>query len=346
MNLLKRFVKPPSGFFKALISLSLLLVALGLIRLFTFSGKVGSDDDLYQKYFKDHYRIYAVNIPHDLNFSGEPAPVEDFEVRERLDREFLINTYWQSQTLLLIKRANRWLPSISRILKKHGIPDDFKYLAVVESGFQLNVSPKGAAGFWQFIPSTAQAYGLTITEEIDERYHFEKSTEAACKFFKESYKTFGNWTLVAASFNLGITGIQKQLERQKVNSYYDLLLNEETGRYLFRVLAMKEILSNPAQYGFILRKKDLYPALPGKVMVIDSTINSLPDFAQKLGTNYKLLRFYNPWLKGDKLSNPENKRFSILVPSENAKNYKALVKEAEALEEKNGQRDTVIPPAQ
>lgn len=344
MSIIRRFIKIPGGFFKAIASLVLLLVVLGILRLFTFSGKVGSDDDLYQKYFKDHYRIYAVNIPHDLNFCGEPAPVEDFEVRERLDREFLVNTYWQSQTLLLIKRSNRWLPAISRILKKNGIPDDFKYLAVVESGFQLNVSPKGAAGFWQFIPSTAEAYGLVINDEIDERYHFEKATEAACKFFKESYKTFGNWTLVAASFNLGITGIQKQLERQKVKSYYDLLLNEETGRYLFRVLAMKEILSNPDRYGFVIRKKDLYPSLPGKIMVVDSGITSLPDFAQRLGTNYKMLKYYNPWLKTDKLSNPEKRRHSLLIPSENAQNYKALVKEAEALEEKNGMRDTLAQP--
>lgn len=344
MSIIRRYVKLPGGFFKAIASLVLLLVVLGILRLFTFSGKVGSDDDLYQKYFKDHYRIYAVNIPHDLNFCGEAAPVEDFEVRERLDREFLVNTYWQSQTLLLIKRSNRWLPAISRILKKNGVPDDFKYLAVVESGFQLNVSPKGAAGFWQFIPSTAEAYGLVVNEEIDERYHFEKATEAACKFFKESYKTFGNWTLVAASFNLGITGIQKQLERQKVKSYYDLLLNEETGRYVFRVLAVKEILSDPSRYGFVLRKKDLYPALPGKIMVVDSSITSLPEFAQKLGTNYKMLKYYNPWLKTDKLSNPEKRKYSLLIPSENAQNYKALVKEAEALEEKNGLRDTLPKP--
>lgn len=344
MSIIRRFVKIPGGFFKAIASLLLLLVVLGILRLFTFSGKVGSEDDLYQKYFKDHYRIYAVNIPHDLNFCGEAAPVEDFEVRERLDREFLVNTYWQSQTLLLIKRSNRWLPTISRILKKNGIPDDFKYLAVVESGFQLNVSPKGAAGFWQFIPSTAEAYGLVINDEIDERYHFEKATEAACKFFKESYKTFGNWTLVAASFNLGVTGMQKQLERQKVNSYYDLLLNEETGRYVFRVLAMKEILSNPDRYGFVLRKKDLYPSLPGKIMVVDTGITSLPAFAQSLGTNYKMLKYYNPWLKTDKLSNPEKRKYSLLIPSENAQNYKALVKEAEALEEKNGIRDTLAKP--
>lgn len=344
MSIIRRFVKIPGGFFKAIASLLLLLVVLGILRLFTFSGKVGSEDDLYQKYFKDHYRIYAVNIPHDLNFCGEAAPVEDFEVRERLDREFLVNTYWQSQTLLLIKRSNRWLPTISRILKKNGIPDDFKYLAVVESGFQLNVSPKGAAGFWQFIPSTAEAYGLVINDEIDERYHFEKATEAACKFFKESYKTFGNWTLVAASFNLGVTGMQKQLERQKVKSYYDLLLNEETGRYVFRVLAMKEILSNPDRYGFVLRKKDLYPSLPGKIMVVDTGITSLPAFAQSLGTNYKMLKYYNPWLKTDKLSNPEKRKYSLLIPSENAQNYKALVKEAEALEEKNGMRDTLAKP--
>jgi membrane-bound lytic murein transglycosylase D len=339
----KIFNKVPAPVYKLIISFAFLLSALGVIRLFSFYGKVGSDDDQYQKYFKDHYRIYSVNVPHDLNFAGEPVPLQDFEVRERIDREFLVNTYWQSQTILLAKRSNRWLPIIAGILKRNDIPDDFKYLAVVESGFTQNVSSKGAAGFWQFIPSTAEAFGLTINEEIDERYHPEKATEAACKFFKQAYKQFGNWTLVAASFNLGTNGIQKQLDRQNVKSYYDLLLNEETGRYVFRVLAMKEILSNPQNYGFVLRKKDLYSPLPGKFTKVDSTISNLTLFAEQHGTNYKMLKYYNPWLRTDKLTNPDKKVYSIKIPHESVMNYKELLKEVETLNPEQPIQDTILP---
>jgi len=335
--------KVPAPVYKLVISFVFLLSALAVIRLFSFYGKVGSDDDQYQKYFKDHYRIYSVNVPHDLNFAGEPAPLQDFEVRERIDREFLVNTYWQSQTILLAKRSNRWLPIISGILKKNGIPDDFKYLAVVESGFTQNVSSKGAAGFWQFIPSTAEAFNLTINDEIDERYHPEKSTEAACRFFKESYKQLGNWTLVAASFNLGINGIQKQLDKQQVKSYYDLLLNEETGRYVFRVLAIKEILSNPQNYGFVLRKKDLYPPLPGSFTKVDSTISNLTTFAEQHGTNYKMLKYYNPWLRSDKLSNPDKKIYTLKIPHKSVENFTELMKEVETLNPEQPILDTILP---
>lgn len=338
------FNRRPGRFIKLLISLATFLMLIGMLRIFSFAEKRTADDELYDKYFRDHYRIYAVNVPHDLNFAGEPVPMEDFEVRERLDREFLVNTYWQSQTLLLIKRSNRWLPQISRILKQNGIPDDFKYLAVAESGFQHNVSSKGAAGFWQFIPSTAEAYGLLINDEVDERYHFEKSTEAACRMFREAYQKFGNWTLVAASFNLGTNGLQRQIEKQKVNSYYDLLLNEETGRYVFRVLALKEILSNPNRYGFLVRKKDLYPPLPGKTVVVDSTISNLTQFAEQHQTNYKMLKVFNPWLRSDKLSNPDKRKFRIHIPNESVKNYKELIKEAENLDAAQPVSDTTQVP--
>jgi membrane-bound lytic murein transglycosylase D len=222
---------------------------------------------------------------------------------------------------LLHKRANRWFPVIEPILKKNGIPDDFKYIPLIESQLTNVISPQGATGFWQLVEPTAKQYGLEITEDVDERYNVVKSTEAACKYFKEAYKQFNNWTLVAASYNLGMTGIQSQLNRQKVNSYYDVLLTEETARYIYRLLAMKEIISRPKVYGFILRKKDLYPVIPTKRIVIDSSIRSLADFALTEGINYKYLKLFNPWLRTGSLPNPEKKKYILEIPKNGNKFY-------------------------
>lgn len=329
MKLKELLNKLPSRTWKALISMSILLIILGIIRLFTFSAKREINDELYRKYFADNYKIFAVNIPANLNFAGEQVPLQDFEVRERIDREFLVNTYWQSQTMLLMKRANRWLPLISSILKQQNIPDDFKYLAIVESGFTHAVSNKGAAGFWQFIPSTAQAYGLTISEEIDERYHVEKSTEAACKLLNDCHKSLKNWTLVAASFNMGLNGVQRQMTKQKVDSYYDLMLNDETSRYVFRILAIKEIFQHPRDYGFVIRKKDLYPPIQSQTIQIDTSITNLTLFAEKAGINYKLLKYFNPWLRSEVLSNPNSKQYQIKVPHQSVKDFDELMRLAE-----------------
>lgn len=320
----------PSTLWKVVVSLVFLFGLLGLNRLFNYSAKIESNDDLYQKYFNDNYKIFAINIPDNLNFASEQVPIQDFEVRERIDREFLVNTYWQSSTLLLAKRSNRWFPIISPILKKNGIPEDFKYLAVVESGFLHGVSPKGAAGYWQFIPSTAKEYNLRVDDEIDERYHVEKSTEAACQFFNESYKQLNNWTLVAASFNMGVNGVKRQLIRQEVKSYYDLLLNEETARYVFRILAMKEILEDPRRYGFVFRKKDLYPPIPVEKIKVDTSINSLPIFAESLGLNYKLLKYFNPWIRTDNLKVKSSESFVLTIPSKEVKDYDLLMRMANA----------------
>ncbi len=320
----------PSASWKILISFVFLFGLLGMSRLFNYSAKIKTNDDLYQKYFNDNYKIFAVNVPDDLNFAGEKVPLQDFEVRERIDREFLVNTYWQSSTLLLAKRSNRWFPVIAPILKRNNIPEDFKYLAVVESGFLHGISPKGAAGYWQFIPSTAKAYGLRVDDDIDERYHVEKSTEAACKYFNDSYKQLGSWTLVAAAFNMGVSGVQKQLIRQQVSSYYDLLLNEETARYVFRILAMKEILSNPRRYGFVFRKKDLYPKIQTTKVKIDTTIKNLPSFAESQGLNYKLLKYFNPWIRTDELKVGANESFTISLPHESVKDYDLLMRMANA----------------
>src|SRR5690606_31951189 len=225
------------------------------------------------------YRITAIEIPEDLNFAGEPVPFDDPEIMERVDREFLVNAYWQSNALLLMKRAHKFFPIIEPILAKNGIPDDFKYLALAESGLQNVVSPVGATGFWQIMPATGKEYGLEVNKNVDERYHVEKSTEVACRYLKKSKERFGSWTLAAAAYNAGPAGIQKFMGIQKVDAYYDLLLGEETGRYVFRILAIKEILSNPEKYGFHLNKEDLYTAVPTFNVEVMEPILNFADFA-------------------------------------------------------------------
>mgnify|MGYP001589560872 FL=1 len=192
---------------------------ISLIKLFSYSISDNLSDADYQDYFNASYKTFSIRIPKNLNFAGEKTPITDFSVREATERELVINTYWQSQSLLLHKRANRWFPVIEPILEKNGIPADFKYIALIESQLTNVVSPQGATGFWQIIESTGNGYGMEITEEVDERYHVVKSTEAACKYFKEAYKIFNNWTLVAASYNLGMGGVQGQLDKQRVSNY-------------------------------------------------------------------------------------------------------------------------------
>lgn len=296
-------------------------ILLSVFKLFTYSLSDNLSDSDYEDYFNANYKVFSVRIPKNLNFAGEKVPITDFTVREAVERELVVNTYWQSQSLLIHKRANRWFPMIEATLKKHNIPDDFKYIAIIESQLTNAVSPQGATGFWQFIESTATGYGMEINEEVDERYNVEKATEAACKYFKEAYKIFNNWTLVAASYNLGMGGIQGHLNRQKVDSYYDLHLNEETGRYVYRILAMKEIIGRPKVYGYMLRKKDLYPALATKKVVVDSTIHNLADFALAQNTTYKVLKMFNPWLRSTALSNTQKKRYVIEIPKNGVKIY-------------------------
>ena len=260
------------------------------------------------------YHVFACDIPKNLGFAGEKLPVENFDVRERIDRELLVNTFWQSQTLLFYKRANRWFPVIEPILKQYGIPDDFKYLALIESGLINTVSPSGAVGYWQFLDNTAKNYGLEINEDVDERYHIEKSTEAACKYFKEAKEELGNWTLAAGSYNMGIGGMKKQVEKQRVNSYYDLMLNDETSRYVFRIIAVKELILHPLAYGYHLRKKDLYPQVPSYVVTVDSTIKNIVDFAAKYNTSYKFIKLLNPWLRQNTLLNKTHKTYTVKIP--------------------------------
>lgn len=302
---------------KTLIGAVAILSAIIVAQLFLFSAKKEDpmSDNLFQKHFNTNYKVYALTLPEEIDFAGEPVPLHILDVRERLDRELLVNTYWQSQTLLFHKRANRYFPIIEPILEKHNIPNDFKYLSLIESGFQNVVSPAGATGFWQFMKDTGIEYGLEISNEVDERYHLEKSTEAACRYLKRAYDRYGSWAMAAASYNLGMNGIHRQMERQNASNYYDLLLVEETGRYVFRILAMKEIFSDPRKYGFHFRESDLYPPIETYTVVVDSSVMDFASFAFAHDINYKILKIFNPWLRDTYLRNPSGKRYEISIPA-------------------------------
>jgi hypothetical protein len=303
-----------SNTIKAIVSLNLILTGIFIFYLFSSSQTEENEEKQYHNDFQHNYAIYNVNIPQNIEFAGEKVPLQYFDVYQTIDREFLVNTYWQSQTLLFLKRANSLFPIIEPILRKNNIPDDFKYLAMIESGLLNVVSPSGARGIWQFLPKTAKEYGLEINTEVDERYNLEKSTQAACDFFNKSYATFKNWTLVAASFNMGIGGLKRQLKRQLTNNYWDLLLNSETARYVNRIIAVKYIMQSPDKYGFKIRKKDLYPPLEYKKIEIDSTIDNFALFAYEHNINYKLLKIYNPWLRQSYLKNKKRKKYQIAIP--------------------------------
>jgi membrane-bound lytic murein transglycosylase D len=254
------------------------------------------------------------DFPVKLDFAGEETPLKISDVKERLDRELLVNVNLHASTILAIKRANRAFSIIEPILKKNGIPDDFKYLAVIESGLVNVVSPAGARGVWQFMPDTAKERKMEVNDNVDERYDIEKSTEAACSYFLSAKGKFGSWTLAAASYNGGMTGVNKQIDIQKVSNYYDLLLTEETSRYVFRILALKEIMKNPLKYGFNLLPGDKYEILPTKKIEIDSSITDLASFAKSQGINYKILKIHNPWLREAKLLNNTGKKYQIEIP--------------------------------
>lgn len=274
--------------------------------------------------FPQNYKIISPNIPEQILFAGEGVPIENFEVYERIDREVLVNTYWHSATILALKRAARWFPVIEPILKQKNIPDDFKYLAVVESNLENVVSPAGATGFWQFIKSTANKYGLEINDEVDERYDVEKSTLAACDYLNEAYLQFGSWTMAAASYNSGINGIEKWKNIQKTNNYYNLVLGSESSRYIARIIAIKLIMENPRLYGYDLSQNDLYGTLKYKEVVLDSSVKDFAEYAETLGINYKTLKLYNPWLRDSSIKNKSKKEYKIKVPEEGSIN---LIKE-------------------
>ena len=254
-------------------------------------------------------------LPEQLDFAGESLALNMMEVKEKLDREILVNTYWQSNNLLMLKRSSKYFPIIEPILSRNSIPNDFKYLALIESGLQNVVSPAGAAGYWQIMKSTGRENGLEINNEIDERYHIEKSTQVACDYLNEAYERFGNWTLAAASYNMGMAGTARRLSEQGVKSYYDLLLNSETARYVYRIAAVKHINENLEEFGYVYHQDQGYSFPEMDTISVHSEVPDWISWAKTQGITYNTLRNYNPWIQSQQLSNSTNKAYHIWVPS-------------------------------
>ena len=261
-----------------------------------------------------NYKIHSIPIPDSLTFSGETVDLNENDLIQRFDKEILVNTYWQSNTLQLIKRSRKFFKIIEPILKKEGVPDDFKYLAVIESGLENLRSPKGAKGIWQIMRGTGRELGLEINNNVDERYNLELSTIAACRYIKKAKNKFGTWTLAAAAYNRGMSGVNRALKKQNVKSYYDLLLGNETRRYVFRIHAIKLILNNPNNYGFFVKDSEYYNDDGFEVMNVDYPIKNLSEFANKNGINYKTLKIFNPWLIQNHLNNRSKKKYKIKIP--------------------------------
>ena len=297
---------------------SLRILSLLSITLITVFFIKGINKATYDKLPNTHanYKIQSLKLPNNLNLAGERVPLEKSDIRERMDRELLVNTYWQSNGLLLIKRANKYFPILEPLLKKYGLPDDFKYLAVAESGLIDETSSVGAAGMWHFMKGTGKEYGLEINNNVDERYNIEKATKVAAEYLKKSKASLGSWTLAAAAYNAGNYGVSSRLKTQQVTSYYDAILPDETERYVFRIIALKEVLSNPEKYGFVFEQGDLYTLEKTRTVKVDTAITNIATFAKKFGITYKELKIHNAWLRENKLNNKSRKMYEIKIPIE------------------------------
>ncbi len=307
--ILKLFNAPSPNYKKILVSFGAWLLVLSFIKIVVLNPDNNNLD-----YSNSNFKVLGLNLPSRLEFAGEKVPLNDYEIKESLEKEFFGNKSWKSSSLILFSKAQKWFPIIEPILKKEGIPDDFKYVAVIESHLSNVVSPMGAAGFWQLMPTTAQGYGLIVNDEVDERYDVEKATYVACKHFKDGYNYFKNWTLSAAAYNIGIGGIQSALKKQNTDNYYDLLLNSETGSFIYRILAFKTVLANPEHFGINrkLKKSGGYP--PYKTVKVDTSITNLVAFAKHLETNIVTLKTFNSWLIGDKLTNDSARVYIFKIP--------------------------------
>jgi hypothetical protein len=266
--------------------------------------------------FADFRSIHvAPAIPAGMALAGEAVPMDAFGVRDQIDRELVVNAFHHSSTMLYLKRAARWFPVIEPILAEEGVPEDFKYLAVIESGLDQTVSPAGAAGFWQFMKGTAPQYGLEVTEGVDERYDVEKSTRAACRYLKDAYKRLGSWSLAAASYNMGMGGVSNALKNQGVSAYWDLHLNSETARYVYRLLAIKQVFEQPEAFGFVLTEADRYTPYATRVVKVSASVGDLALFARNNGSHLKALKTLNPWLRGSKLTVAPGRTYEIKLPA-------------------------------
>ena len=297
-----------------MLSKNTLLLLAGAVAGVSLVFSLGSNSGK-EGFSPSHQPIPVVDPDHDYLFAGEEIPTEQFDVAERLERELLVNAFYHSSTILAIKMANRYFPEIEKILKEEEVPEDLKYLAVAESGLRPATSSADARGVWQFLKETGIQYGLEGNEEVDERYHLEKSTRAACAYFKALKKRFGSWTLAAAAYNMGGAALSKVMDDQRATTFFELNINDETSRYIFRVVAMKEMLTDPEKYGFSIPKAQLYKPLDDyKEVEVKGPVQSWGDFAKEHKTNYRVLKVYNPWLRDAKLSNKEGKVYEVMVP--------------------------------
>lgn len=299
--------------FFILFSCSILLISLVLI-----SFEQPNQTSIITYGEPSSFKVHALHVPSQVNFAGELMQLDEDDLMERMDKELLVNTYWQSNTLLMMKRANKFFPQIERILKEEEVPDDFKYLALIESGLENLRSPAGAKGFWQILRTTGREYGLEVNSNVDERYNIELSTRMACAYLKKAKERLGSWTLAAASYNRGIAGINRILKKQQTNNYYDLLLGTETKRYMFRILAVKEIMQAPERYGFFVEDAQLYSPLEYRTVAVDTAITNIARFSKQMGVNYKTMKIYNPWLLQNHLNNKSRKLYHIALPTETA----------------------------
>ena len=265
---------------------------------------------------ESNYQIYPISIPKKVSFAGEEIILDENDLVERMDKELLVNTYWQSNTILLIKRANKYFPQIEKILVEEDVPLDFKYLALIESGLENVTSPRGAKGFWQIMKTTGKEFGLEINSNVDERYNLDLSTRLACKYLKKAKDKFGSWTLAAAAYNRGINGVQNKISSQNQTAYEDILFGEETKRYVFRIIALKNIIESPESFGFYIEKEQMYKPIKYKRIKIDIPINNLSDFSKNLDLNYKNFKIHNPWLLENHLNNKSRKGYIISIPLE------------------------------
>lgn len=299
---------------------SLLFFSIGVActsaMFLAFSFRLPSGSGVDIKDGKPMYKYYPVELPKSLSFAGEKVPLERQDIREQLDHQLLVNYYTHSGTIYILKLTTRYFPLISDRLKANGIPDDFKYLCVAESALQNQISRAGAVGFWQFMKDTGPRYGLQIDDEVDERYSVIKSTDAACKYFKEAYAKFGSWTAAAASYNCGQGGFNTQATYQRTSSYYDLMLPEETMNYIFRILALKYLIQNAEPFGYILEASDQYRPYKTSTVTISNTIPDLAQYAIDNNMTYKTLKLLNPWLRGHTLTIKGGKTYEIQLPAD------------------------------
>jgi len=292
-------------------------VALAAIVMTGLAFNTGKDADDLVSVKPDgrlQYKWYAPELPKAMSFASEAVPLDRWEVRERLDRDVLVNYYTHGSLLYILKLSTRYFPLIEQRLAANGIPDDFKYLCVAESSLQHLTSSAGAQSFWQFLGATATQYGLQVDSEVDERYNVEKATDAACKYFLAAYAKFGSWTAAAASYNCGMGGYNSQATFQQSTNYYDLLLPEETNRYIFRILALKHLISNATKYGYIIQGQDAYKPLKSRGVTVSATIPDLAAYARENGTSYKMVKILNPWLRNRSLTVKGGKTYEIQMP--------------------------------